>query len=64
MNLTISQSIEEREAEMSGLVAGFAIRIRKQAADAQEGTTPGLKVFGDKRPRSSRFEVEVQADFD
>ena len=59
-NLTVSQSVEERETEMSGLVAGFAIRMRKRAANAQEGTTPSLKVPGDKHPRASISEDKVQ----
>ena len=29
MNLTVSQSVEEKETEMSGLVVGFAIQMRK-----------------------------------
>ena len=32
----------------------------KQVANAQEGTTPGLEVLGDKRSRPSRFDEEVQ----
>ena len=61
-NLEVSQSAEEREAEMSSLIVGFAIRIRKRAANAREGTTPGLEVQGHKRSRPSRSDEEVQAD--
>ena len=41
MDLTVSESVEEREAEMSSLNVGFAARMRKRAANAQEKTTPG-----------------------
>ena len=47
---------------MSGLVTRFEMRMPKRAANAQEGTTPGLKVLGGKRSKLSRFNVEVQAD--
>ena len=33
-NLEVSQSIEEREAKMSGLIAGFAIRLHKLVSNA------------------------------
>ena len=33
-NPAVSQSIEEREVEMFGLVAVFAIQMRKRAANA------------------------------
>ena len=39
---------------MSRLIASFAIRMRNRAAKAKEGTTPVLKVMGDKRSRPSR----------
>ena len=61
MNSTISQSTEEREAEMSGFVIGFAIQVRKWAANTQEGTTPSLKVPCNKHSRSSRSNEKVQA---
>ena len=63
-NPAVSQSTEEREAEMSGLVVGFAIRMRKRVVKAQKGTTPDLKVPGNKRPRLSRSKEEVQANVD
>ena len=61
-NPTVSESTEERESEMSGLVTGFAMSRRKRAANAQEETTLGLKVLGGKRSKPSRFDEEVQAD--
>ena len=61
-NSIVSQSVEEREAEMSSLVARFAIQMRKLVVDAQEGTTPDLKLPGDKHFRPSRSDEEVQAD--
>ena len=61
-NPAVSQSAEEKEVEMSGLVAGFTMRMCKRAANAQEGTTLGLEVLGGKRSRPSRFDEEVQAD--
>ena len=38
---TVNRSAEEREAEMSSLAVGFAARMRKQAPNTQEKTTPG-----------------------
>ena len=61
-NLEVSQSTEEREAEMSSLIVGFSIRIRKIAANAREGTTLDLEVQGHKRSRPSRSDEEVQVD--
>ena len=60
-NSKVSQSAEEREAEMFGLVIGFVIQIRKQATNAKEGTTPGLEVPSDKGSRPSIFDEGVQA---
>ena len=61
-NPAVSESAKEREVEMSSLVPGFAMRMRKRANNAQKETTPGLEVSGDKHSRSSRFNEEVQAD--
>ena len=61
-NPVVSQLVKEREAEMSGLVSGFAIRMHKRATNSQEGTTPGLEVPSDKRSMPSRSDEEVQAD--
>ena len=47
---------------MSGLVPEFSTWMPKRATDAQEGTTPVLEVSGDKHPRLSRSEEEVQAN--
>ena len=33
-NSVVRQSAGEREAEMSGIIAGFAIRMRKRATNA------------------------------
>ena len=47
---------------MSGLVIGFAMRMHKQATNAQKGTTPDLEVPDDKCSRVSRSDEEIQAD--
>ena len=62
MNPTVSQSSEEREVEMFSLVVGFAMRMRKQVANAHKGTMPGPEVPVDKRFRLSRSDEEVQVD--
>ena len=61
-NPTVSKSTEEREVEMSGLIAKFSIRMHKRATNAQERTTLGLEVPSDKRSRPSRSNEEVQDD--
>ena len=61
-NLSVSQSTKEREVEMSGLIAGFVMQMRKRAVNAQGGTTSSLEVPGNKRSRSSRSNEEVQDD--
>ena len=61
-NLTVSESVEEREVEMSSLVAGFTMRMHKRDASAQEETTPDLKVPSDKRSRLFGLDEEVQDD--
>ena len=38
-NPGVSESVEEEEAEMSGLVSSFSARIRKQVASTQGETT-------------------------
>ena len=43
-NPTVGELSEEKEAEMSGLVAGFAMRMSKRAANAQEEAIPSLEV--------------------
>ena len=46
---TVSQSAEEREVEMSSLVAGFFARMGKCVASAQGETTLSFEGSGDKR---------------
>ena len=41
---TVSESVEENEAEMSSLAAGFAAQMRKRASNAQDETTLALRV--------------------
>ena len=43
VDLISSESVEEREGDMSSLVAGFVAQMRKRAASAQWETTPALK---------------------
>ena len=45
---------------MSSLVAGFAARMPKRATSAQGETTPSSEVPGDKRPKRSGLNEEVQ----
>ena len=47
-NPGVSESDEEEKAEMSGLVFGFATRMRKQAASTQGLTAPNIEVPGEK----------------
>ena len=58
-NQPVSQSIEEREVEMSGLVTGFSMLMHKRVANAKEGTILGLEVPGDKCSRPSRYDEEA-----
>ena len=55
-----SDSAEEREDDMSSLTVGFVEQMHKQAASAQGETTPGSKVFGEKRSRWSGLDEEAQ----
>ena len=52
-NPVVSESAEESEVEMYGLIAGFSMRMHKRAANAQEEATLGLEVSVDKSFRSS-----------
>ena len=61
-NPKVNESTEERETEMSGLVVGFSMRMRKQVANAQGETFSSLKVLDDKCSKRSRLDEEVQAD--
>ena len=47
----VSESIEEEEAEMSGLAFGFATRMRKRAASGQGETTLGVEASSGKHPK-------------
>ena len=60
--MKFSESTEEREVEMSGLVAGFATRMCKRVANAQEETTPALEVPSGKRSRPFGLDEKIQAD--
>ena len=51
---------EEREGDMSSLVVGFFVGMRKRAASAQGKTTPGLKVSSDKPSKWSGLDEEAQ----
>ena len=50
-NLGISESVEKEEAEMFGLVSGFAARMRKRATRALGLTSPNVEVPSGKRPK-------------
>ena len=47
-NPIVNESVEEREVEMSSLAAGFVAWMRKQAARAQEETTPSSEGLDEK----------------
>ena len=59
-NLAVNESIEKREAKMSGLVAGFVMRMRKRAINTQGETTPGLEVPDDKRFKPYKLDKEFR----
>ena len=44
---------------MFGLLAGFAMRMCKRDANAQEETTPSLEVPSDKCSKLSRIDEKV-----
>ena len=56
---TISESAEEREAEMSSLATGFTVKMCKRATNAQGEATPGSEGPGGKRLRRSDPEKET-----
>ena len=56
---TISESIEEREVEMFGLLTGFATRMCKRAINAQEETTPASKFLAANILSHLDFDEEV-----
>ena len=55
-----SESVKEREGDMSSLAPGFSPRMRKRARSTQGETTHGLEVSGDKRPKRSSPDEEAQ----
>ena len=60
-NPTVSESTEERETEMFGLVVRFSMRMLKRAANTQGETSSGLEVPGEKRSKRFGLDEEVQA---
>ena len=58
-NPAVGESSTKKEAEMSCLVTGFSMRMRKRAANAQEEAILGLEVSRGKRFRPSGFDEEV-----
>ena len=58
----VSESTEERETEMSGLITRFAMRMRKRVANAQGETFFGLEVQDEKCFKRSGLDKEIQAD--
>ena len=59
-DLTVSESGEEREAEMSSLATGFAARIHKRATNAQGEATLGSEDPDGKCFKQSGPTEEVQ----
>ena len=51
MNPIASEPTEEREDDISSLVARFAAQMRKRAVSFQGETTPNSEVSGGKRPK-------------
>ena len=45
---------------MSGLIFGFAVRMRKRAVSAQGETTLGAEAYGEKRPRLTCLDEKAQ----
>ena len=59
-NPGISESAEEEEAEMSGLVSSFAVMMCKRVASAQGETALGAKTSGDKRLKLTDLDEKAQ----
>ena len=59
-NPRVNESAKEEEAEMSGLVSGFSVRMRKRATSAQGETTLGTEVLGRKCPKLSGSDEKAQ----
>ena len=55
-----SEQVEERKGDMSSLVVGFFVRMRKWAVSAQGKTTPDSEVSGGKCPKLSGLDEEAQ----
>ena len=51
MNPEVSESIEEEEVKMLGLVSSFATRMRKRATSTQGDIALGAEASGGKRPK-------------
>ena len=51
---------EERDEDMSSLIARFVARMRKRAASAQGETVPCFEVYGGKRPKWFGLDEEAQ----
>ena len=59
-NPGVSESAEEEEAKMFGLVSDFAARMRKRVASAQGVTAPDVEVLGRKGPKLTGLDEEAQ----
>ena len=59
-NPRISESAEEEEAKMFGLVSSFATKMRKRAARAQGETNPSTEASGGKHPQLIGLDEEAQ----
>ena len=58
-NPRVSESTEEEEAKMSGLVSDFAVRMCKRAASAQGLIAPDTEVPSGKRPKLTGLDEEA-----
>ena len=58
-NLGVSESTEEEEGEMSGLISCFAARMRKRATNAQGLTAPSAEVTGGKHLKLTDLDEEA-----
>ena len=59
-NPRISESAEEEEAKMFGLVSSFSTKMRKRAARAQGETNLNTEASGGKRPQLIGLDEEAQ----
>ena len=60
MDPIVSDLAEEREDNMSSLVARFSTSMRKWSASAQRETTPNSEVSEGKRPKRFGPDEEAQ----